>query len=326
MVIEKIIEKSKSLNKKIVLPESTEPRILKAADIATRKKIAKIVLIGSEKEIKKAADKHNIKLKGMEIIDNEKYEKNEELAESLYETRKHKGMTMSKAKKLLKNKIYFATMLVKNNIVDGSLSGAVHPTADTIRPAFQIIGTKEDVNVASGVFLMITKEKGKEKIFLFGDSAVNPNPSSSQLAEIAICSAKTYQKLIGRKPRVAMLSFSTHGSAKHDMVDKVKKATDIVKKKNTELIIDGDVQVDAAIVPEAARIKCPKSRLKGKANVLIFPDLNAGNIGYKIVERLAHAKAVGPILQGLKMPVNDLSRGCNVKDIVNMIAITSVME
>ncbi len=321
-ILNKIFRQSKKLNKRIVLPEAYEERILRAAVIATNKKLARIILLGEKNKIKAKAKNLNLDLKGIEIIDYLKSEKLENYISELVKIRKHRGMTTQKAKELLKHANYFSTMMVKMKDADGLLSGAIHSTADTIRPAFQIIGTKEGRSIASGVFLMITKEK----TFLFGDSAVNPNPNSEQLAEIALCSANTFKKLVDKKPKVAMLSFSTHGSAKHEMVEKVRKATSIAKMKNPKLIIDGDIQIDAAIVPEVAKIKCPESKLKGDANVLIFPDLNAGNIGYKIVERLAKAKAVGPILQGLAKPINDLSRGCAVDDIVNMIAITSIME
>ncbi len=318
-ILKKIKNQAKNHPKRIVFPEGTEERTLKAVKIILREGFAKIILLGDEKEIKRKKKKINVNPKKTTIINPLTSEKIKEYAERFYLLRKHKGITPKIADKIVKDENYFGTMMVHLGDADGLVSGAIHTTAETVRPALQIIRTKEKYHRVSAVFLM----KLKDKIYFFADCAVNINPTSEELAMIAIDTAKT-AKEFGINPRVALLSFSTHESAKHELIEKVRNAVKIAKRKNPNLIIDGELQVDAAIVPFVAKIKCPKSKLKGNANVLIFPDLEVGNIAYKLVERLAKAKAIGPILQGLKKPVNDLSRGCSVDDIVNITAITVV--
>ena len=306
--------------KRIVFPESTEERILKACKIIMRKGIAKVILIGDEEKIRAKAKKMSINIKKAEIVNHLNSEKLEEYAEELYDIRKKNGMTLDKARETLKDETYFGTMMVHKGDADGLVSGAVHTTAHTVRPALQIIKTKEKYHRVSGLFLMFVRRK----VYFFADCAININPDADTLADIAIDSEKTAKKF-GIEPRVAMLSFSTHGSGgDNPVIQKMRKAIDIVKKRMPRLNIDGEMQVDAAIDPVVCKVKCPNCIFKGFANVFIFPDLNCGNISYKLVERLGGAEAVGPILQGLKKPVNDLSRGCNVDDIVNVTAITVV--
>jgi len=318
--------KAVNAQKTIVFPEGSELRTLKAAKIIIEEKIAKVILIGKETEITKNATDLDIKLEGMEVIEpaTSKYLHN--FAESFHEIRKKKGITEEQALETMKDEVYFATMMVHQGLADGLVSGAVHSTGDTIRPALQIIKTKPGIKVVSSVFVMIVPhcEYGCGGMFTFGDCAVNIDPTSEELAEIAICSAKTAKDLCGIEPKVAMLSFSTNGSAKHPYVDKVTKATHLVMERAPHIQIEGDLQADAAIVSTVAKTKCPDSKIAGKANVLIFPDLQSGNIGYKLVQRLANAKAIGPFLQGIAKPVNDLSRGCSVDDIVNVATITAV--
>ena len=297
---------------RIILPEYKDERILKAAELITKKKIAKIIIPGND--VEEYAKKHKVSLKNIEIINPEEYY--DKFAKLLFRVREKKGMTLAKAKELVKDINYFSVLAVKSKFVDGMVSGAMGATAKTLRPAFQIIKTKK--GIASGAFLM---EVGKKK-FIFADCAVNPDPDFRELAKIAEDSAETYETLVGKKPKIAMLSFSTKGSAKHDMIEKVRKATKLVNKK---YIVDGEIQLDAAIDKYVAKKKCPNSKIKGDANVLVFPDLNSGNIGYKLVQRFGKAKAIGPILQGLNMPVNDLSRGCSIDDIVDVVRITAKM-
>jgi len=311
----------------VVLPESLEERTLKAAEIATKEGIAKIVLIGGENEIGSRARELNVSLDGIEIINPKSYSEKELLASILVELRKNKGIdTLEKAYKVLEDPLYFSTMLLKLDRVDGWVAGAVHSSPDTERPIFQIIKTAPGIDVASGAFLIVVPDcpYGDDGVFIYADCGVNPNPNASELASIAISSARLFQLLVEREPRVAMLSFSTKGSAKHELVDKVVEATNIAKKRAPELIIDGELQGDAALSPYVGKSKAFGSPVAGRANVLIFPDLNAGNICYKLTERLAKAKAIGPILQGTAKAANDLSRGCNVDDIVNSIAIVCV--
>lgn len=306
--------------KRIVFPEATEERILKACKIIMRKGIAKVILIGDEKKINEEARRLKVNLRKAKIINHLTSDKIEEYAEELYKIRKKKGMTLNKAREALRDETYFGTMMVHKGDADGLVSGAVHTTAHTVKPALQIIKTKEKYHRVSGLFLMFVRGK----VYFFADSAININPDAQTLAEIAIDSEKTAKKF-GIEPRVAMLSFSTHGSGGNDpVIQKMRRATEIVKKKMPTLKIDGEMQVDAAVDPIVCKVKCPDCRFHGFANVFIFPDLNCGNISYKLVERLGGAEAVGPILQGLKKPVNDLSRGCNVEDIVNVTAITVV--
>ena len=323
-VMDNIIQKAKANKKKIVLPEGTEPRTLKAAEIVLKEGIADLVLLGKEEEIREKAK--GLDISKVEIVDPEKSPNLERYAKEYYELRKNKGMTEEEAERLMKDPMYYGCMMVKLGDVDGMVSGAIHATADVFRPAFQIIKTAPNVKVVSSAFIMEVPEckYGSDGVFIFADCAINPNPTAEELAAIAIASAHTAKVLAGIEPKVAMLSFSTKGSANHELVDKVKRATEIAKELAPDLLIDGELQVDAAIVKEVGELKAPGSPVAGQANVLIFPDLQAGNIGYKLVQRLAKANAIGPISQGLAKPVNDLSRGCSVEDIVNVIAITSV--
>jgi len=323
----RIRERAKKANKKVVLPESLEERTLKAAEIATREGIARIVLIGEESALKERARELNVSLDGIDIINPDVYPEKELLATTLVELRRSKGIdTLDKAYEVLKDPLYFATMLLKLDKVDGWVAGAVHSSPDAERPIFQIIKTAPGIDVASGAFLIAVPDcpYGENGIFVYADCGVNPSPNAYELASIAISSAQLFRILVEKEPRVAMLSFSTKGSAKHESVDKVIEATNIARGKDPDLIIDGELQGDAALVPSVGNSKAPRSPVAGKANVLIFPDLNAGNICYKLTERLAKAKAIGPILQGTAKAANDLSRGCSAEDIVDSIAIVCV--
>ncbi len=325
-LLEQIKQRAKQLNKTIALPEGEEERTLKAADILLGENIAKIILIGNPEKIRELASQYGLKnIDRATIIDPQTYDKKDELAGIMVELRKHKGMTKEKALEQLKNPYYLATLLIKAGYADGMVGGAIAPTADTIRPALQYIKTQPGISIVSGAFIMIIPDKqfGDNGIMVFADSAVNPDPTAQQLAEIAVVTANTARSIAGLEPRVAMLSFSTKGSADHPLVDKVVEATKIAKQMAPDLMIDGELQADAAIVPSVGERKAPGSPVAGKANVLIFPDLNSGNIAYKLVQRMAHAEAIGPILQGLAAPINDLSRGCSVEDIVNLVAITA---
>jgi phosphate acetyltransferase len=321
--IKKLEPIAKKINARIVFPESEDKRILEAVSIIIKKNIAKPILIGNKRKVLSNLKKFKIANidKKIEIIEPKKYNKSKLLIDSLYGLRKHKGLKINEAKSLiLNNRIYFGTMLVQNDFADALIAGATSSTAETVRPAFQIIKTKKKDAIVSGLFFM----ELNNEILLFADCAVNMKPSSSELARIAIDTAET-AKQFNIQPRIAMLSFSTNSSAKHEEVDKVKEATKIAKHfSKNKFKIDGEMQVDSAIVPSVSKLKFPKSKIKGNANILIFPDLNSGNIAYKLVERLAKAKAIGPVLQGLKKPVNDLSRGCSVQDIVDLAIITSI--
>ena len=321
--IEKIKEQARTEKKKIVLPETMDERILDATRIIVEEDIAEIILLGNKESILKT----HPTLTNVEIIDPLTSELTKEFAQKLYELRKEKGMTLEEANRLLtEDFMYFACMLVKENMADGIVSGACHSTANTLRPALQIIKTKKDAKLVSTFFLMeIPNCEYKENgIYVFADCGLVQSPTSEELASIAIDSAKSFESLTGEKPYVAMLSHSTKGSAKHTDVDKVTTATKIAQQSSSETCIDGELQLDAAIVPSVAKLKAKDSKVAGKANVLIFPDLDAGNIGYKLVQRFAHADAYGPVTQGMAAPVNDLSRGCSVTDIVGTVAITAV--
>jgi phosphate acetyltransferase len=319
----KFIRKVRSLAKKnpkrIVFPEGSEERILKCTEEVLKLGIAFPILVGNPQQIKKNAKKLKLDInwKRVEIQDNKKSKHLKAFAEEFYEKRKHKGISKKEAAETVKNINYFGTMMVHMDLADGLVTGTTFPTDESIRPALQIIKTKEKFHKVSGVFFLALEKR----LLLFADTAITIEPNSHDLVDIAEDTAETARKF-GIEPKVAMLSFSTKGSADHPDVDKVREATALLKNKHPELLVDGDLQVDAAIVPEVAAIKCPKSPLKGDANILIFPDLEAANIAYKLVERLAKAKAIGPILQGLKKPINDLSRGCSYKDIVNLTAFT----
>lgn len=323
--IDELKAKVKSSMKTIVLPESTDIRVLEAARKITDEGFAKVVLIGNKEELQGIAG--DINISDITVVDPATSEKTAEYANAFYELRKAKGMTPEKAEETMKNTIYFGTMMVKQGDADGLVAGSVCSTSDTLRPALQILKTAPGVKLVSSFFLMNVPntEYGEDGMFIFSDCGLNVNPNEEELAEIAISSAKTWKTLTGKEARIAMLSYSTFGSAPlTDMTSKVINATNIVKERAPELLIDGEMQLDASIVPSVGAKKAPNSEVAGKANVLIFPDLNAGNIGYKLVERLAKAEAYGPVTQGIAKPVNDLSRGCNSDDIVGVVAITAM--
>ena len=324
--IEKIKQRAKQEIKTIVLPEAEDIRTLKATELVLKDKYANIILIGNEQKVQELAKTNNINIDGVKIVDPQSSPDYEKYAELLYELRKHKGMTLEQAKEIALNPVYFGMLMVKNNDADGLVSGAAHSTADTLRPALQILKTAPNTKLVSAFFVMVVPncEYGSNGVFIFSDSGLNANPNADELSEIAISSSKSFKQLVGEEPKVAMLSYSTYGSAKSELTQKVIEATKLLKEKAPEIKSDGELQLDAAIIPEIAASKAPGSPIKGKANVLIFPDLDAGNIGYKLVQRLAKAEAYGPLCQGISKPVNDLSRGCNYKDIAGVIAITAV--
>lgn len=320
--IDNIKSLAKENIKTIVLPEAQDIRVQEAARKVTDEGFAKVILIGDREAIKTNVDISDITV--INPIDSEKYE---DYVKEFYELRKAKGITMEKAYEIIKDNIYFGTMMVKMGDADGLVAGSVCSTADTLRPSLQILKTAPETKLVSSFFIMniSNTELGESGMFLFSDCGLNTNPTADELSEIAISSSKTWQELVGTTPRVAMLSYSTLGSAPvTELTSKVIEATKLVKEKRPDLLVEGEIQLDAAIVPSVANQKAPKSEVAGKANILIFPDLNAGNIGYKLVQRLAKAEAYGPITQGIKKPVNDLSRGCSSEDIVGVIAITAV--
>ncbi|WP_028829606.1 phosphate acetyltransferase [Proteocatella sphenisci] len=321
-----IKEVAKSNLKRIVLPEGNEERTLIAASIINAENIAKVILIGDEADIKDKAGKLEISLSGVEIQDPENSLKTDIFANEYYKLRKAKGMTEEKASTIMRDPMYYATMMVKMNFADGMVSGAIHTTGELLRPALQIIKTGPGASIVSSFFVMIMKDIsfGEDGMILFADCAVNPNPNENELASIAISTAESAKKLCNIDPKVAMLSFSTMGSADHELVEKVKNAVKIANSARPDLDIEGEMQADAALIDTVAKRKAPGSKVAGISNILIFPDLQSGNIGYKLVERLAGAIAIGPICQGFAKPVNDLSRGCSVEDIVNVVAITAV--
>ena len=320
-----IREKAKKNPKIIVLPEGEEPRMIKAAETIINEGIASLILLGREESIKSKARELGVELPNeIKIINPKDSKKLKEYVESYYQLRKNKGISSDEAYKLLENPLYFGALMVYHDDADGLVAGSVNATGDVFRPALQTIKTAPGINIVSSSFVMVVPDcpYGENGVMVFADCALNPEPNAEQLADVAIASAATGKALVGFEPRVAMLSFSTKGSAKHPLVEKVIEATKIAKEKKPELLIDGELQADAALIPSIGERKAPNSKIAGKANVLIFPDLNSGNIAYKLIERLAKAEAIGPISQGMRKPVNDLSRGCSPDDIVNVVAIT----
>lgn len=321
----KMKDMAKSNLKTIVLPEGEEIRNLTAAAKIVKEGYAKIVLLGNEEKIKEEASKANLDLNGATIIDPVKSENFEKYSMEFYELRKKKGVTEEQARDIMKDPMYFGTMMVKLDDADGMVSGAIHTTGDLLRPGLQIVKTAPGINVVSSFFLMLTDTKlGENGTLLFADCAVNPMPDEDQLASIAISTADTAKNLLGFEPKVAMLSFSSKGSASHDVVTKVQNATKKAQELRPDLNIDGELQADAALIESVGQQKAKGSKVAGHANVLVFPDLQSGNIGYKLVQRFAGAEAIGPICQGFAKPINDLSRGCVAEDIVNVVCITSV--
>lgn len=324
--IETLKEKAKKDIKTIVLPEATDVRVLEATDKIGKESFAKVILVGNEDEVIKKAKENNLDISKAKIVDPEKSENKEKYIETFYELRKAKGMTEEEARNKMKDPVYFGMMMVKCEDADGLVSGAAHSTADTLRPALQILKTAPGTKLVSAFFLMVVPdcEYGENGVFIFADSGLNENPDSDKLSEIAISSAKSFKQLVGKEPKIGMLSYSTYGSAKSELTEKVIEATKLLKEKAPELKADGELQLDAAIVPEVGKSKAKGSEVAGYCNTLVFPDLNSGNIGYKLVQRLGKAEAYGPLCQGIAKPVNDLSRGCSSDDIVGVVAITSV--
>lgn len=324
--IDSIKQRARQNIKTIVLPETLDLRIIKAAAIAIQEKYANIVLVGDEDSIRKIANENKLNINEAQIVNPLKSEKTEVYANKLYELRKEKGMTLEKARELVKDEVYFSMMMVKLEEADGLVSGAIHSTSDTLRPALQILKTAPGTKLVSAFFLMVVPdcEYGENGVFVFGDCGLNQNPTAEELVEIAHSSSKSFEQLVGKESKVAMLSYSTMGSAKSELTQKVIDATNMVKEKYPEVKVDGELQLDAAIVPEVGNSKAPNSSIAGTANTLIFPDLNAGNIGYKLTQRLGKAEAYGPLCQGIARPVNDLSRGCSAEDVAGVIAITAV--
>jgi phosphate acetyltransferase len=325
-LIDKIKDNARKHNMRIVLPEGTEERNIKAADAAIAEGLARIILIGNAEEIKGLASKYDLKnISKATVVDPKSHAMKEKYVDLMVELRKSKGLTREEASRLIEDPLYLGVMMIKNGDADGEVSGADHATGDVLRPAFQFVKTAPGISVVSGAFIMILKDKefGHDGILVFADGAVHPNPTDKELAEIAVATAHTARTIVGMEPKVALLSFSTKGSAKHEMVDKVVNATRMAKEMAPDIDFDGELQADAALIPEIGKKKAPGSRIAGEANVLVFPDLQSGNIAYKLVQRLAHAEAIGPVLQGMAAPINDLSRGCSVSDIVSLIAITA---
>ncbi len=320
-LLEEIKAKASARKKTIVLPESHDERVLKAAEILTREGIAKVITIGNEEKIREDAAKLSVNLQGVRIIDPAKSESTSDFANIFFNLRKHKGVSIEDAREIVKRDLFFGAMMIKEGIADGFVAGSTASTGDVLKAAFQCVDMPEGIPIVSSFFLMIFPNQ----VYSFADCAVVPHPDAAQLADIAISTADNHKKLTGEEPYVAMLSFSTKGSAKHEDVDKVIEATRIAKEKRPDLLIDGELQFDAAIMDSIGKKKAPGSDVAGRANVLVFPDLTSGNIGYKIAQRMGGAEAVGPVVQGLKKPLFDLSRGCSVDDIVNTSSIAVLM-
>ena len=324
--INSIKERARQNMKTIVLPEASDARILKAAEIALNEGYANIVLLGNHETVANVARENGIDISKATVIDPLESDRREAYAERLYELRKEKGMTLEQAQELVKDEVHYGMMMLKCDEADGLVSGAIHSTSDTLRPALQILKTAPGTKLVSAFFLMVVPdcEYGENGVFVFGDCGLNQNPTAEELVEIAYSSSKSFELLVGKESRVAMLSYSTKGSAKSELTEKVINATELVKSTYPEMKVDGELQLDAAIVPSVGASKAPGSEIAGTANTLIFPDLDAGNIGYKLTQRLGKAEAYGPLCQGIAKPVNDLSRGCSAEDVAGVIAITAV--
>jgi len=325
-LLDKIKSNAQRIKKRIVLPEAWEERTLRAADQIIQEELAQVFLTEKREVILYEAAKLGLRnIEQAVIVDPASHPKKEAYADLMVELRKSKGMTKDEAMRLLDNPLYLATLMIKAGDADGEVAGANNATGDVLRPAFQYVKTLPGISVVSGAFLMIMPDKkwGDDGLMIFADCAVHPDPTARELAEIAVCTARTAKNIAEMEPRVALLSFSTKGSAQHEMVAKVASATEIAQQMAPEFQFDGELQADAAIVESIGKKKCPDSPIAGKANVLVFPSLEAGNIAYKLVQRLANAEAIGPVLQGMAAPINDLSRGCSVSDIVNLVAITA---